>query len=270
MKIKKIIISILLVFGLVGFSVDDRILDTYKEEGRYIEITFDEYIAKSMNNDSFIFFVKKSNCSSCKKFYETVAAFLEEYNEYVIYYIDYDKMYAQDRLTIASYFSSCLGKDYYNDRELLINELYTPSVGKVIQGDLVDAFIGNQSIEALSYLYQVNYISFDYYYNFTKKTGNKDTFKMFFSLNSDDEYDNFLRNYYKNNKNNVGYYMDCSKFDESDFTRLIQRINYIYDEENKIETLPNYFYLEYDDGVLKKFQEGKFNEESLNALYGSN
>lgn len=270
MKIKKILLSALLVFGLVSCSSGDEVLNSYKEEGRYIEITFDQYIAKKNNYESFIFFVKKGNCSSCKKFYGTVKTFFETYPDFGIFYIDYDEMYAQDRLTMASHFSSCLGKDYYLEREFVVNELYTPSVGKVIQGELVDAFIGNQSVEELSYLYQVNYISFDYYYNYTRKTANKDSFKMFFSLKGDQEYDTFLRNYYQNNKNYVGYYMDCSKFDESDLDRLLNRINYIYDEESKLDKLPNYFYLEYDKGLLKTFEEGKYDEDSLNSLYSSN
>lgn len=267
MKIKKIILALLLIFGLVGCNAGDAILNPYKEEGRYIEITFDEYINKTNNDESFIFFVKKGNCSSCKKFYETLAEFLETYEDFGIFYIDYDSMYAQDRFTLAAHFSSCLGKDYYVEREFVVNELYTPSVGKVIRGEFVDGFIGDQGISELSYLYQVNYISFDYYYNYTKKTGNKDTFKMFFALNGDQEYDSLLRNYYSNNKENVGYFMDCSKYDESDKTRLIQRINYILDEENKIEELPEYFYLDYEEGVLKDFGEGKYDEDALNALY---
>lgn len=270
MKIKKLLLSLLLIFGLVACQSNDSILNPYKEEGRYIEITFDEYVAKKNNYESFIFFVKKANCSSCQKFYETVKEFLDTNSEYVIYYIDYDSMYAQDRLTMASHFSNCLGKDYYVEREFIVNELYTPSVGKVIRGEIVDGFIGNQSLEELTYLYQVNYISYEYFYNFTRKTGNKDTFKMFFSLKGDNEYDSFLRNYYLNNKGNVGYYLDCSNFDESDLNRLINRINYILDDESKIEQLPDYFYLEYEKGLLEKYQEGKFDEDALNALYSSN
>ena len=67
-----------------------------------------------------------------------------------------------------------------------------------------------------------------------------------------------------------GFYFDCNLFDESDRSNLIDRINDLKSDDNKITELSEYFYFEYENGNLVDYQEVKFDEEGLNNLYANN
>ena len=145
--------------------------------------------------------------------------------------------------------------------------MWTPSICKVVSGEFVYAQIGHLNIESLENIYQDNYYSLDSYYGYNRKVQKKETFNLFVSTNGDTEYDQALRQYFVNNSEVSGYYLNSMKFDESENDRLLNRVNYYLGEGNEIETLPAYCLLQYEEGKLVNFVEAKYDETSLNSLY---
>ena len=107
----------------------------------------------------------------------------------------------------------------------------------------------------------------DTYYGYNRKVQNKDTFNLFVSKNEDNEYDALLRNYFLDKKNINGYYLNSNKFDESESSRLLNRVNNYLGEENAVEALSDYYLLQYEKGALVNYVSAKYDVNLLNALY---
>ena len=90
---------------------------------------------------------------------------------------------------------------------------------------------------------------------------------MFVSNSNDKEYDDLLRSYFLNNKSIDGYYLDTTEFDESENSRLLNRVNYYLGEENAVEALSDYYLLQYEKGALVNYVSAKYDVNLLNALY---
>lgn len=272
-KIKLFILSIFICFSLSSCSNPDG-LDEYRENGQYVELDYETFDQMLTNNEDFVFVLTRKNCSSCNALYPVIKEFLSINPNIILYYLPCDLIDKEVgySLTLVSYFNDILGNEYYNSLGLDMMELWTPAFGKVVDGVFVNAYINNHNISDINYLFQQNYDSFNYYYAFTQKTANQEinSFKMFFSLNQDENYDLFLRNYYKENDEKEGYYLDCSNLNNQQIKNLKQRINYFLGENNKISNLSDYFYIEYLNGSIVDYQEVKFDEEGLNNLYANN
>ena len=76
-----------------------------------------------------------------------------------------------------------------------------------------------------------------------------------------------LREYFISNLDIKGYYLGTSDFDESESTRLLNRINYYLGEGNEIEEMPEYCLLQYENGTLVNYKDVKYDVSSLNILY---
>jgi len=225
----KKIINILLIFimslCLVSCKSRDG-LDKYRKNGQLIDLSSKELSNKLANQDTFIFFIQKKGCALCESIYPEVALFLDSNPDYVIHTIKREDIKGYDAYSYAALFSNCIGKQFYDETlEGRYGELFSPCFAKVVLGEFVDAHIGFMNAEQISYLYQLNYNSYDYYYNYTKTISKDKNSKHFFSLNKDSDYDSLLRNYFSENKQNIGYYYDISSFKEEDKNELLFKIN---------------------------------------------
>ena len=263
--LKKVLIYIICILTLCGCSQDE--LGKYRRKGQVIDIKYQELSEKLINDESFIFFLKRKDCPGCASFYPTLKEFLDNNKEKVIHVIDADKIQPVDQLTLSSYYVEALGSGYYEENELSSTRLWTPSICKVINGEFVYAQIGHLTLDSLNYIYQDNYYSLDSYYGYNRRVQKKETFNLFISINGDSNYDQSLREYFVNNSDVKGYYLNSNKFDESENERLLNRVNYYLGEGNDIETLPEYCLLQYENGKLINFVNAKYDETSLNSLY---
>lgn len=264
--IKVLFVSLMCLVNLVGCGSNDG-LDKHRYSGQLIDLSYETFDEKIKSQESFIFYVTRKGCHACKDFYEVVDKFLEENDEKIIYTISESDMDAIGTVVMTSYFYDILGRDYYVEHDYDSTTLYTPSIGKVLNGELVDAEIGIIDTEELGYMYQDNYYSFDNFYSYNHKTIKKKTFDLFISFEGNEDYDDLLRNYYLVNSDKTGIYLNVKNFDESQVTKLLDRINYYLGEENSIENIPAYCVLQYEKGVLVNYVEGQFDVGSLDALY---
>lgn len=271
-KIK--ILSFILVFlTLVGCS--PRVHDSLKgahENGQYVLIDYYEFETKIKNDDDFVFFVRKSDCSSCEMFYPVVANVLDDNSDLKIYTLLMDDLESSELIVMASYFYSVIGSEYYAEHEFQSHILYSPSIVSIIDGEFKYAKIGVQSEEELLKFYQSNYFSYNCYYDYSRKTAGNESFVMFFSNEEGNAYDEFLRSYFKINADKSGTFMNFKDFDETQITRMLGRINYYLDpsEENvdlHISELPSEFYLVYENGRLVEYSPIKCTLDDLNTLY---
>lgn len=266
-KIKSIILSLICLLSLSSCSSDG--LNRYRNNGQLIDLDYQTFDQKLIQDDSFIFFLKRNGCHSCNQFYEELDEFLKENKDAKIYSLNHSEIEAIDAFTVSSYFVSTLGKNYYVNNGYSQTTLYTPSIAKIVNGEFVYASIGVMNKEELSYVYQDNYLSLDDYYSYNRKVQNKETFNLFISKNGDAQYDLMLREYFINNPSSSGMYLNSKEFTESENERLLNRINYYLGEENKIESLPDYCLLQYEKGEIKNCEFVKYDENSLNSLYGN-
>lgn len=264
--IKVLFVSLMCLVNLVGCGSKDG-LDKYRYSGQLVDLNYEVFDEKLTNNESFIFFVTREGCHACESFYTTTAEFLDENEDKIIYTISESDIDSIGVVVMISYFTEALGKDYYFDNDYSTTVLYTPSIGKVVNGEFVYANIGGLNKEELGFLYQDNYYSLDTYYSYNRKVQKKEKFNLFVSLDEDKQYDKMLRNYFLENSNYNASYLNATNFDESEETRLLDRINYFLGEENSIEALPSYFLLQYEDGKLINYIEGQFDVSSLDNLY---
>lgn len=295
---KKIINLFLILFlsiGLVSCKSKDG-LDKYRDNGQLVDLTAKELSNKISNKDTFVFFIQKKGCAVCEKIYPEVSLFLDSNPEYLIYTIPREEITGYDSYSYAAFFSNCIGKQYYDEQlDSRYGELFSPSFARVVQGEFIDAKIGYVTAEEISYLYQLNYTSFDYYYNFTRTLSYYKSSVHFFSLNEDKEYDQMLRSYFKENKMNVGYYYDVSKFLEEDKVDLLFRINkeklqpsienlvaakfeslekeilkvLNLDSSIKLDTVLKSNESNFSILLLNTIKNGKHNQESINILRDS-
>lgn len=261
------LVCLLMVVSCKNEKPNEDGLDKYRESGQLIDLDYDSFDKKLIDDESFVFFLKRNGCSSCAMFYPIVAEFLEENQGLKLYTLNYSEMGATNALTVSSYFISVLGNKYYETNGYETTTLYTPTICKIVNGEFIDVKIGVLNKNELGYMYQDNYLSLNSYYGYNRKVQNKDTFNVFVSKNQDLQYDEFLRNYFANNPNFVGNYLDASNFDENEFGKLLNRINYYLGEENQIEVLPDYFMLSYEKGELINYTATMYDEEKLNNLY---
>ena len=269
-KLNKVVISLSCLLCFVGcdlFNTNTDGLNAYRELGQVVDVDYEALSTKIMNDETFVFFLKQDNCASCAKFYPIVSEFLDENPEEKIHVLNYSKMQPVDAVTLAANYLEVLGNSYYNKNDYSSTSLYTPSICKVVNGEIVDAKIGVVDKDQIKYMYQENYISMDYYYSLNRKIQKKDTFNVFVSKKGDAEYDSLLREYFVSNANLSGYYLNSNHFEDSENERLLSRVNYYLGEGNEIETLPDYYLLQYEKGVLKNYVAAKYDVSSLDALY---
>ena len=268
-KFGKLLISISCLVSFVGCAdlFNDDGLNDFRKSGQIIDLDYETLDQKLTNDETFIFFLKQKGCSSCAKFYPILTEFLTENTDKKMYLINFNDLEAIEVFTLSSYYLEVLGGDFYEDNEFSTTTLYTPSLCKVVNGEFVTAKIGVIDKTELSNLYQDNYLSMDTYYGYNRKVQNKDTFNLFVSKNEDNEYDALLRSYFLDKKDVNGYYLNSSKFDESENLRLLSRINLYLGEENAIEALSDYYLLQYEEGKLINYVSAKYDVSSLNALY---
>lgn len=263
-KIKFILLSLLVCVTLVSCNTDG--MNDYRKKGQYIELSFDEYNEKIAAKDDFVFIVTKNDCSACKNYYSVISQVLDSNSELVIYYMIYDKLEGFNTITMTSYLSNALGKEYYEELGFDNTLLYTPTTAKIVDGVYEDADINVLEMNRLLEYFEFNYTSLDYYYDYARRTAANDSFKLFVSLEEDNEYDELLRNYFLNNKDKDGLFLALDKVSDDDKTKLLNRINYFLDSD-QISSLASYFYLEYNEGKLIDYQVTKFDNDSLNKLY---
>ena len=265
----KILIPISCLVSFVGCSnlFNDDGLNEFRKSGQIIDLDYETLDAKIVNDESFIFFLKQKGCSSCKKFYPILTEFLTENTDKTMYLISFNDLQAIEAFTLSSHSLEVLGSDYYEDNEYVTTTLYTPSLFKIVNGEFVDVKIGVVEKEELHYLYQNNYQSLNTYYGYNRKVQKGDTFNLFVSKSGDDEYDSLLRNYFLDNENVKGYYLETSEFDESENLRLLNRVNNYLGEENAIDALSDYYLLQYEKGALVNYISAKYDVSLLNALY---
>lgn len=262
--IKKTLISLACILSLT--SCGDG-LNKFRRNGQYVELTYEVLDQKTMSDESFVFFVSRKGCQACEEFYSVVGEFLKENEDKVIYQVNASNLLPLEEGTIATYFSEILGEKYFKENDKVSNVLYTPSICKVVDGEVVYGQIGNIDKETLSSMYQDNYLSFNTFYMLNKKAQRKDTFNILVSTVDEGQYDQELREYFVNNPNLSGYYLNAKDFDEEDNKKLIGRINYYLGEGNEIQDLPDYFLLQYEEGILVNYSDVKYDEAMLNALY---
>ena len=263
---KKILISIICLSGLTSCAGEDG-LNKYRRNGQLVDLEYKIFDDKMINDDSFIFFLKREGCPGCEEFYPSVDEFLKENEEAKIYTLQFDDLEGTEALTIASYYVEALGNAYFTKKGYSTTTLYTPSICKVVNGEVVDAYIGILDKEGISNFYQGNYASLDSYYKYNHKVQKGESFNVFVSINKDQTYDATLRTYFSTNKDVNGYYLDISSFDESESERILNRVNYYLGEENEIQEMPEYCLLQYKDGKLVNYISAKYDETMLNALY---
>lgn len=263
-KFKLILIALL---SLSLYSCSPSELDQYEKNGQWIELSYEEYTDKINNNEDFVFVLTKEECTSCKQYYPFLAEYFESNPGEVLYNLKYESFDAVNAVTLAAYVSKVLGQRYFDDKDLSNTSLYTPTTVKVESGKFISASIGVMDLEEINIFMIDNYYSYKYYYNFSKLISEVKTFKIFVSLSQDNDYDSLLRTYFVNNEQYDGYYLDCSAFSDEDSYKLLDRINYYLGEENGIEHMPTYFYLEYENGDMVNFVKQKFDNDSLSELY---
>lgn len=261
------LVCLLMVVSCKNEKPNEDGLDKYRESGQLIDLDYDSFDKKLIDDESFVFFLKRNGCSSCAMFYPIVAEFLEENQNLKLYTLNYSEMGATNALTVSSYFISALGNRYYEDNGYETTSLYTPTICKIVKGEFIDVKIGVLNKMELGYMYQNNYLSIDTYYGYNRKVQNNETFNMFVSKNGDYQYDLLLREYFINNPNYIGNYLTTVNFDEDENTRLLNRINYYLGEESAIEILPDYFFLQYENGTLVNYTSMKYDTSLLNTLY---
>lgn len=270
--IKMMFVSLICLLMLVSCSGEidkpnEDGLDEYRKSGQLIDLDYKTFDEKLVNDETFVFFLKRNGCSSCAMFYPIVSEFLDENQDFKLYTLNHSEIGTTDAFTIASYYMSVLGNKYYETNGYLTTTLYTPTIAKIVKGEFVDVKIGVMDKLSLKNMYQDNYLSLDTYYSYNRKVQKQDTFNIFVSMKQDNQYDELLRNYFKNNSEFSGYYLDSSNFDESENGRLLDRINYYLGEEHEIETLPEYFMFQYEEGTLVNYIATKYDVTMLNALY---
>lgn len=264
-KINKILISLICLLSLFGCSQDG--LNKFRKNGQVIELDYKTFDQMMINDKSFVFALTKDDCPGCKEFYPKVKEFLLENEDKKIYLLSRSDMEPIDEFTIASYFVETLGASFYEDKGVPTTTLYTPSICKIVDGEFVSINIGVKDKEQISYMYQDNYLSLNTYYGYNRKVQKKETFNLFISKTNDEQYDVLLREYFINNSNVKGNYLNLKDFDESENERLLNRINYYLGEGNEIESLPDYCLLQYEKGSLVNYVECKYDTSSLDALY---
>lgn len=262
-RINKILIGLVSILTLSSCGG----LNKYERNGQYERISYAELDQMVINDESFVFFLTKTGCPGCKEFYPVVEEFLQENSDLKIYSLNRSEMEPTDEFILASYYVDTLGSKYFEDTGRDTLALYTPSICKVVNGEFVYAQIGGLDKSTLEKMYQDNYLSISSFYMLNKKVTQKQTFNIFISTKDDQQYDDSLRQYFVNNSNDSGYYLNASKFDETDNEKLLNRINYYLGEGNEIETLPEYCLLQYEKGVLINYSDVKYDEASLNTLY---
>lgn len=264
-----IIVSIISLFVLVscGGEKHDDGLDKFRDSGQLIDLDYEEFSEMMIEDESFIFFLKRNGCTSCAQFYPIVSDFLTENKDLKLYTLNHSELEEIDALTISAHYLDVLGKEYYEKNGYNTTTLYTPTISKIINGEFVDVHIGVMDTIQLLDFYQDNYQHLDYYYDYNRKTVKNETFNLFVSKSYDEEYDKLLRNYFITNSDVSGYYLDCSNFEESHHERLLNRVNYYLGEENSLDILPDYYMLQYENGVIVNYIELKYDIENLSILY---
>ncbi len=264
-----IVVSLVTLFVLVGCSskkYDDG-LDKFRKRGQLIDLDYDEFNEMLLEKESFVFFLKRNGCTSCAQFYPIVSEFLTENDNLKLYTLNHSELEEINALTISAYYYDVLGKDYYEKNEYSITTLYTPTISKIINGEFVNVNIGIMDSVQLLNFYQDNYQHLDTYYSYNRKVIKNESFNLFISKSYDQEYDEFLRNYFIMNNDISGYYLDCSNFEESHYIKLLNKVNYYLGENNSLEALPDYYMLQYEKGTLVSYSNIKYDSKELKILY---
>lgn len=264
--LNKLLISIICLSGLTGCAGKDG-LNKYRRNGQLVDLEYEIFDQKIIDDDSFVFFLTREGCPGCKEFYPIVSEFLKENEESKIYMLSYESLEPIEAVTVASYFVEALGSSYYAKNDRLTTTLYTPSICKVEKGEFILAEIGVIDKTKLSYYYQDNYTSLDSYYEYNRRVQKEKNFNIFISSKENKEYDDELRDYFLTNQDIKGYYLDTSTFDESENNRLLNRINYYLGEGNEIQEVPEYCLLQYENGAIVNYIDVKYDVSSLNVLY---
>lgn len=265
--INKVLVTLICLSGLTSCGKGDDGLNKYRRNGQLVDLQYEIFDEKIIDDDSFVFFLKREGCHSCSTFYPIVGEFLEENKDAKIYVLNYNELQPIEAVTIASYFVEALGNSYYGKNDYMTTTLYSPSICKVVKGEVVEAEIGVIDKTEISYYYQDNYSSLDSYYEYNRKVQKEKNFNVFISLNEDKGYDDELRNYFLTNQDVKGYYLDASDFSESEYERLLNRINYYLGEGNEVEEVPEYCLLQYENGAISNYIDVKYDVGSLNVLY---
>ena len=162
--IKVLFVSLMCLVNLVGCGSNDG-LDKHRYSGQLIDLSYETFDEKIKSQESFIFYVTRKGCHACKDFYEVVDKFLEENDEKIIYTISESDMDAIGTVVMTSYFYDILGRDYYVEHDYDSTTLYTPSIGKVLNGELVEVIAKGTSgdLELVATWKELAYtVKFDY------------------------------------------------------------------------------------------------------------
>lgn len=264
-KILKLSLISTCLLGVTSCGGDG--LGKYRRNKQLIELTYQDFDKKMIDNDSFVFYLSADGCPACKEMYPEIKEFLKENKDTTLYYINKSEMQEVDKIVLQAYYIDALGNNYFSKKGLSRTALYTPSIAKVVKGEFTYAQIANIDQETLTYMYQDNYMSYDSYYMYNRKVQKKETFNIFISKNGDEQYDASLREYFIINPSLNGYFLNVEDFDESEKGRLLNRINYCLGEENAIEDISDYCLLQYEEGSLVNYTNVKYDSSSLDALY---
>lgn len=263
MKIfNKICISLVCLFNLVGCTSNKDGLDNYRNNGQLIDINYKGFDRMLTDDESFVFLLKRDGCHACEMSYSIVSEFLDENEDKKLYMLNVSEMEPMDSFTLLSHL-----KDFYLEGVQDDTSIYTPTIVKIVDGNFLDIKIWSFDKEDLERMYQDNYRSMDTYFEYNIKVQRNETFNIFVSRAEDEQYDCLLRDYFINNSDLEGYYLDTTKFDESQNQRMLNRINYYLGKGNEISEVPTNYMLQYENGSLVNYVEIKHTVDSLNSLY---
>lgn len=263
MKIfNKICISLVCLFNLVGCTSNKDGLDNYRNNGQLIDINYKGFDRMLTDDESFVFLLKRDGCHACEMSYSIVSEFLDENKDKKLYMLNVSEMEPMDSFTLLSHL-----KDFYLEGVQDDTSIYTPTIVKIVDGNFLDIKIWSFDKEDLERMYQDNYRSMDTYFEYNIKVQRNETFNIFVSRAEDEQYDCLLRDYFINNSDLEGYYLDTTKFDESQNQRMLNRINYYLGKGNEISEVPTNYMLQYENGSLVNYVAIKHTVDSLNSLY---
>ena len=79
------LVCLLMVVSCKNEKPNEDGLDKYRESGQLIDLDYDSFDKKLIDDESFVFFLKRNGCSSCAMFYPIVAEFLEANQDLKLY-----------------------------------------------------------------------------------------------------------------------------------------------------------------------------------------
>ena len=266
---KKIIKLLAVFFILFGFTScdlfqqnsyeDPKEITQLKEEGRFIEISFQDMKEMCDDNESFIFFIKTFTCTQCSYYQDEIVKVLKEDTNKKIYCIVFEYLEVMELEEVKNIAYNVLGRDYYKVNEWEQGSVYVPLTFQVVNGKISNAFCGFMAAKNLRNMYSMNFFNLHYLSNIEDKFTQTESFTLHMSTVGGDEENTYLDALYDEYKNNPdklqGYYFNLYKLDNDEKQKLLNLINSNYigekkDDEIVLNELPKKFELSVEQGKI--------------------